>query len=281
MKTVKGEDILFAMNNIDDRYVRKAGKHLGVEERGGGRKMRRRVRTLLLVALISCFLGVTAYAAGEIYEYRSLREDPALQKQAEQGAQELERFTHTGLPITAEDTALYMNNERGQSGVTDFMYHVEGTDAWLSVEYYDTGEIETLDARQLYMLDWEEHEYPFQWFDEHYPDRAAYKERLIEAAPGLIDELHADGWIGHSSADIEKAGILDIHVFWDTYAQIRVLMKDGCAYELWLQPDTFAIEGFMFWKPEDAAIIRNGFFPALRDDRLEEWWEELMAVSVG
>ena len=281
MKTVKGEDILFAMNDIDDTYVRRAGAHLGQEEQSGGRRMRKGARTLLLAALIACFLGVTAYAAGEIYERRSLKENPSLQAQAEQGAEQLQRFTHTGLPITADDTALYLDNERGQSGVTSFEYQVEGTEAWIGIDYYDTGEIEAMDARQLYMLDWEGHDYPIHWFDEHYPDRAAYREKLIAAAPGLIDALHEDGWIGHSSADIEKAGILDIHVFWDTYAQVRVLMKDGCGYELWLQPNDFSIEGFMFWKPEDAAVIRNGFFPALKEDRLEAWWEELMANSVG
>ena len=281
MKTVKGEDILLAMNNLNDTYIRDAGERLNPGAKGV-RRTGRRVSAWLVAAIIVALAGISAYAAGEIYEQRSLKNDPALQQQAETGAAELERFTHTGLPIVASDTALYMDNTSGQSDVIDFDYSVEGTGKSIGINYYGSGEIQALDARELF--------YPvpeaaggdeYAWFREKYPDNLAYKERLIEAAPGLIDALYADGWIKHQSEDILKCGIQDHLVFWDGYAQIRVLMKDDSGYELWLQPDSFEFEGFMYWKPKDAAVIRNGFFPALKEDRVKEWWDELMANGVG
>lgn len=58
---------------------------------------------------------------------------------------------------------------------------------------------------------------------------------------------------------------------------IRVLTKDDNGYELWLEPDSLALEGFMYWNAKDTQVIRNGFFPALKEDRLEEWWNDLIS----
>ena len=69
--------------------------------------------------------------------------------------------------------------------------------------------------------------------------------------------------------------------FMDDCAVVSVLMTDGTAYELWLQPDTFEPEGFMFFKAEDTPNTRNGFFTALHDGTEDKWWEMIQNTGVG
>ena len=134
-----------------------------------------------------------------------------------------------------------------------------------------------VDARDLFTIDFAPYSNETEWFDAMHPDRDAYKAQVIEAIPTLFDALNQAGWIKHNSGDIEKTDILNIHLFWDTYTEMRVLTKDNCAYELWFEPETLTLEGFMYWNEQDTQNIRNGFFPALKEDRLEEWWDELMS----
>ena len=241
------------------------------------RYVRKRIITLILAAVLILALGVTAYAMGEIFEYRKIKNDSALQEQSDRGEKDLQRFTFAGLSITPVDEALYLNNEKGQSGVTDFWYTVDGTDKQIMVSYYDSGEINTMDARDLYPVDYSPYDYGIDWFNAKYPDLKSYKDRLIEAAPGLIDTLHNEGWIKHSKEDIVKIGIQDSNVFIEPSAVIRVLTKDNNGYELWLEPNSLSLEGFMYWNAKDTQVIRNGFFPALKEDRVEEWWNELIS----
>ena len=240
------------------------------------RTIRKRILTLILAAVLILALGVTAYAVGEIFEYRKIKEDRALQQQSDQGKKDALRFTFAGLSITPSDEALYLSNDKGQSGVTDFWYKVDGTDQQIMVSYYDSGEISTMDARDLYPVDYSPYDFGIDWFRAKYPDLEAYKKRLIEAAPGLIETLHEEGWIRHDKSDIAKVGIIDSNVFMEPSAVIRVLTKDDNSYELWLEPDSLALEGFMYWNAKDTLVIRNGFFPALKEDRLEQWWNELI-----
>ena len=241
----------------------------------------KRATSLALAAVLVMFMGMAVYAAGEIFEYRKIKADPELSQQSDRGAEDIRRFVGEDIALSPTEDALYLDNEAGQSGVTGFRYKVEESTALVEVQYYDSGEIYAMDVRELYPLDYEPHDFPIRYLEEKYPDRAAYRQRLIEAAPGLIDKLHEGGWIKHGSEDIYKADILEIHVFSDGYSEIRVLTKDDNGYELWLHPDTFELEGFMYWNQEDTQVMRNGFFPALKEDRLEQWWAELMANSVG
>ena len=240
------------------------------------RTVRKRIITFILAAVLILALGVTAYAVGEIFEYRKINGDPVLQQQSDKGERDIRRFTFAGISITPTDEALYMNNEKGQSGVTDYWYTVDGTDKKIMVSYYDSGEINTMDARELYPVDYSPYSFGIDWFKANHPDLEAYKKRLIEAAPGLIETLHEEGWIKHGVDDIAKVGIIDSNVFSEPSAVIRVLTKDDNGYELWLEPDSFALEGFMYWNAKDTLVIRNGFFPALKEDRLEEWWNDLI-----
>jgi hypothetical protein len=58
-----------------------------------------------------------------------------------------------------------------------------------------------------------------------------------------------------------------------------VLMADGTAYELWLQPETLAPEGFMYFIAKDAMKTRNGFFVALQEGTEEAWWDALQSST--
>ena len=242
---------------------------------------RKRIITFALAAALVLSMSVAVYAVGEIFEYRKIEGDSNLSKQSEQGAEDIKSFCFGEYELIPCDEALYLDNDKGQSGVTDFEYTVKGSGERVGVSYYDSGEIYCMDARNLFPLDYTPHQFPFDYLEEKYPDREAYRLKLVEAAPGCIDRLHDEGWIKHSSEDIFKADILPIHVFAETYAEIRVLMNDDTGYELWLEPESFELEGFMYYNVEDTKLMRNGFFPALKEDRLEEWWAELTANSVG
>jgi len=245
------------------------------------RGTRRRIITFALAAALILSMGAVVYAVGEIFEYRKIEGDSNLSKQSEQGAEDIKSFCFGEYELIPCDEALYLDNDKGQSGVTDFEYTVKGSGERVGVSYYDSGEIYCMDARSLFPLDYTSHQFPIDYLEEKYPDREAYRLKLVEAAPGCIDRLHDEGWIKHSSEDIFKADILPIHVFAETYAEIRVLMNDDTGYELWLEPESFELEGFMYYNVEDTKLMRNGFFPALKEDRLEEWWAELTANSVG
>ena len=52
--------------------------------------------------------------------------------------------------------------------------------------------------------------------------------------------------------------------------------KDDSFCELWLEPDSLALEGFMYRNAKDTLVIRSGFFPAFKEDRLEEWRNDLI-----
>ena len=78
---MKGEDILFAMNDIRYEYAEDAGQSLHSSRI---RPRRRVLRTVLIAAIIAAFMGVSAFAAGgRVMETWSLRQRPELNSQAE------------------------------------------------------------------------------------------------------------------------------------------------------------------------------------------------------
>ncbi len=273
-----GENTLFALNDIADEYLESACEVLGYKQKTLRRgKWKKRLITFALAAALVLSMGMAAYAICEIFEIRTIQNNRALTTQSEQGAEDIERFTGEEIELNPGEYAIYMDNETGQGGITDFDYWIGESNQKVRISYYDSGEVHMVDARDLFTLDFAPYSNEQAWFDAMYPDRDAYKASVIEATSILFDALNQTGWIKHNSKDIEKTDILNIHLFWDTYTQMRVLTKDGCGYELWLEPETLRLEGFMYWNSQDAQNIRDGFFIALKDDRLEEWWAELMA----
>ena len=272
------EKTMFALNDISDLYIESASELLGYKyespQSGIGRK---RIITFAIAAALVISMGTAVYAIGEIMEYIRIKNNHSLSIQSEQGAKDIEQFTGEEIELKPGEYALYLDNEKGQSGTTNFDYFMDKSNQKLHISYYDSGEVNMVDARALFKLDFTPYSNELEWFEAVHPDRDEYKLTVIEAIPGLVDALNEDGWIKHTSDDIDKADILNIHLFWDTYVQMRVLMVDGSAYELWLEPESLAPEGFMYWNSQDAKVIRNGFFAALKEDRLEAWWEELQA----
>ena len=241
------------------------------------RGTRRRIITFALAAALILSMGAVVYAVGEIYEYRRIADSRALREQSEQGMEDIQRFILGDYELTPAPDALYVDNDEGQSGVTKFTYTVHGTSAKVYVDYYDTGEIYCMDASELYPLDYAPYEFSQNYLEAKFTDKEALRRQLIERVPGTMDELHEGGWIRHSSKDIFKADILPEQVIWIDHCEVRSLMKDGSSYELWFDPETFELKAFLYFNSEDTPRIRNGFYAALKEDRLEEWWEELMA----
>ena len=241
------------------------------------RGTRRRIITFVLAAALILSMGAVVYAVGEIYEYRKIEDSRELSKQSEQGMEDIKRFVLGDYELTPVPYALYLDNDIGQSGVTKFTYTVDGMDAKVYIDYYDNGEIYYMDASELYPLDYSPYEFSADYLEAKFPDKEALRKQLIEMVPGIIDNLHEDGWIKHSSADIFKTDILAEQVLWIEHCEVRSLMNDGSSYEFWLDPETFELKAFLHFNSEDTPKMRNGFFVALKEDRLEEWWEELQA----
>lgn len=238
---------------------------------------RRRIITFALAAALVLSMGMVVYAVGEIYEYRNIEKDQRLIEQSKQGMEDIQRFVLGSYELEPTPDALYIDNEVGQSGVTKFTYTVKGSTAKVYIDYYDTGEIYYLDASELYPFDYAPYEFSHDYLEAKFTDKEALRKQLIEMVPGIIDSLHENGWIKHGSADIFKADILPEQVLWIDHCEVRVLMKDDSGYELHLDPESFETKAFLYFNSEDTPKMRDGFYTALKEDRLEAWWEELMA----
>ena len=238
---------------------------------------RRRIITFALAAALILSMGAVVYAVGEIYEYRKIEESRELRKQSEQGMEDIQKFILGGHELAPVPEALYVDNDVGQSGVTKFTYTVDGTNAKVYIDYYDTGEIYYLDASELYPFDYSPYEFSHDYLEAKFTDKEALRIQLIEMVPGIIDSLHEDGWIKHSSKDIFKADILPEQTIWIDHCEVRCLMNDGSSYEFWLDPETFELKAFLYFNSEDTPKMRDGFYVALKEDRLEEWWQELQS----
>ena len=238
---------------------------------------RRRIITFALAATLILSMGAAVYAVGEIYEYRKIEESRELRKQSEQGMEDIQKFILGDHELTPVPEALYVDNDVGQSGVTKFIYTVDGTNTKVYIDYYDTGEIYYLDASELYPFDYSPYEFSHDYLEAKFTDKEALRIQLIETVPGIIDNLNKDGWIKHISKDIFKADILPEQTIWIDHCEVRCLMNDGSSYEFWLDPETFELKAFLHFNSEDTPKMRDGFYVALEEDRLEEWWQELQS----
>ena len=118
-----------------------------------------------------------------------------------------------------DSKALKLLQEGNQQALEWFVDHysnyvVDGTNTKVYIDYYDTGEIYYLDASELYPFDYAPYEFPHDYLEAKFPDKEALRIQLIEMVPGIVDDLHEDGWIKHSSKDIFKADILPEQTIW-------------------------------------------------------------------
>lgn len=277
---MKREQLSTIICNIDDRHIAEAYQFdPDLCARSSERIVhmsKKRIITFALAAALMLALGAVAYAATNWFvEWRSLKNDPALQQQADIGADDLHQFA--GGQFVADDDVLYEDGDQGQSDTTMYFFN----DHTYSVDYYGSGEIHSLDARESFALEDHDGMFAVEYWEKKYPNAEEYKARIETATPGILDKLHSDGWIIGESSGIERAYCKPQMRFMDDCAVVSVLMTDGTAYELWLQPDTFEPEGFMFFKAEDTPNTRNGFFTALHEGTEDEWWEMIQNSGVG
>lgn len=287
---MKGEDILFAMNDISKDYTEDAGQVL----RSTRVRPRRRVfRTVLIAAIIAAFMGVSAYAAGgRILENWSLRQKPELESQAAQGAKDLARFT--GLKpedFSVKDDVLYEDGDQGQTEVTSYFYNCNKTAGFFWINYYANGDIHLLGTRdENAPLDMEGYDTRLDYFRALFSDPLAYKAKVESAAPAMLDKLHADGWVKGSSEHLVRAYVnehfleaVEFHgeCLNRSYAELYLLMDDDSAYCLWFKVDDLSVADFMYFTPQDMPNTRNGLFQALKEGTEEAWWAWLQSPDNG
>lgn len=275
---MKREQLSKIIGDIDDRQIAEASQfdpaRCGRSPERTVHMKKKRIITLALAAALILALGVTAYSMGfRTLEMYRLREDPALQKQAEQGAADLERFT--GGHFIADDEVRYENGDQGQTDSSMYFYNNHS----FMVDYYGSGEIHALNARAAFTKDHPGYTVAADYWEAQYPDAEGYKAKVEAAVPEILDALHADGWIVGESSGIERAYCNARQRFMDDCTVCSVLMTDGTAYELWLQPETLEVEGFMYFIAKDTPNTRNGFFAALQEGTEEEWWDALQNSS--
>ena len=287
---MKGEEILFAMNDIDTRYLENAAEAL---HNTRVRPRRRLVRTLLVAAVIAAFMGVTAFAAGgRIQEIWSLRQKPELADQAAQGARDLARFT--GLApedFTVRDDIHYEDGDQGQTEVKSYFYNCGKRTGTFWVNYYANGEIHMLGTRDDGApIDMDGYSSRLEFFQSLYADPLVFKAKVEAAAPAMLDLLHADGWVKGSSEHILRAYLnehwLNVTEYEDTclnssYEELYLLMDDDSAYCLWFKVDDLSVADFMYFIPQDMPHTRNGIFQALKDGTEEELWARLQDPDNG
>jgi len=116
-----------------------------------------------------------------------------------------------------------------------------------------------------------------------YPDRDAY---AVPAEKGALDAMALLLEAGLIDADLQTVDVVYFNCFTGGAAWVDVLMANGDAYRVFLQPDDFRLLGFMLFTPEHLANGNGNaaLFDALRNGTLEEYerhQQELYATSVG
>lgn len=288
---MKGEDILFAMNDAKKEYIQEAGDAL---HRTRVVPRRRRVlRTLLIAAVIAAFMGISAYAAGgRVLEIWSLRQKPELQDQAEQGAMDLARFT--GLEpedFTVRDQVQYEDGDQGQTEVTTYFYDCSKRRGDFWIDYYANGDIHLLGTRDFSApLDMDGYDSRLEYFKALYADPATYKAKVEAAAPAMLDKLHEGGWVKGSSGHLVRSYLNEHYLevveyqgecLNESYLELKLLMDDDSAYCLWFKVDDLSVADFMYFTPQDMPNTRNGIFQALKDGTEDAWWEWLQSPDNG
>lgn len=139
------------------------------------------------------------------------------------------------------------------------------------ISYYDGGDIAEIDTRDRLG----------KRYCPHMSDEvaAAYADMVETIAPGVLDDLHDAGYVKGTSSDVESCFCNDFEgsstIFNGNAVWVDVLMKDGSAYALFLDPDDFTSRGFMYFDAETAPKMYAGVYTAMHNDTLEEYWYDI------
>lgn len=247
------------------------------------RRLPRRMLTLAAAIVLLLALGMTAYAAAgyEIPWWSVVGRQPELLPRAEEGAELLRQFAAArGLEENVEITGRVAHwDGPGSSDVYEYYYTVARKAA--SVAFYGTGELRAVDLREQLAQAHPGSASAVEYWMGQYPDLRAYAAGVEQAAPGVLDALAAAGLCQSGSGEILRVWCNPHGPFWGDWAECFVLLKDGSALELWLEPETLTAEGFRCYKPEDVPDARNGLFAAMQEGREEEWYADLPFSGVG
>lgn len=217
-------------------------------------------KALLLAAVICTALCVGAFAGGKL-------------TRSEIAQQDMRRFT-------GENTAQvdgnydYLNN-----GVQNdiYRYKFKGlTGRSKEISYYKSGEIYMLDTRES--------------VQEYRPGMSmaaasAYARMVENIAPDILNELREGEFVTGSGKDIRRCFCNDFYgeatVFNGGAALVYLLMEDGTAYALWLNPQSLRCEGFAYYDADSMPQMYNGLYSAMADDTLESWWYKVNHDGLG
>ena len=201
----------------------------------------------LAVAVLCIVMCVAAYAGGLLMK----------------AEHDLSRFTGENVGETTEER--YLDNGI-QNGVTQFFFGKGKIAA-----YYENGDIMWMDNRTV-----TDEEYRPNMTAE---EAAAYADRVERIAPDVLDALHEKGYVKGDSSGVESCFCNDFAgsdtIFNGGAAWVDVLMKDGSAYALLLDPEDLSSRGFLYFDAETAPKMYDGVYTAMHNGTLEQYWYDL------
>lgn len=207
----------------------------------------RRPVGILAVAALCAVMCVAAYAGGLLMKAQH----------------DLSRFTGEDVGEAVEQRRL----DNGiQNGITQFFF---GRDKIAA--YYENGDIMWMDDRTV-----TDEEYRPNMTAE---EAVAYADRVERIAPDVLDALHEKGYVKGDSSGVECCFCNDFAgsdtIFNGGTAWVDVLMKDGSAYALLLDPEDLSSRGFLYFDAETAPKMYDGVYTAMHNGTLEQYWYDL------
>lgn len=214
------------------------------------RRIKRPMGLLIAAVLCTLLLCVSAYAGGVLTGKELAKRD-------------LSQFVGTDVGNVVREE--YLDNGI-QNGVKQFFFG-----GHKRIEYYDSGDIMGMDNRKVTK-------------EEYHPNMsqaaaAAYADMVETIAPGVLDTLHEKGYVKGNSSGVERCFCNDFDgsgtIFNGNAVWVDVLMKDGSAYALFLDPEDFSSQGFLYFDAETAPKMYDGVYTAMHNDTLEQYWYDL------
>lgn len=184
----------------------------------------------------------------------------------------------TGKDLAKHDLSVFTGTDVGeaiweehldngiQNGVTQFYF-----DGLKMVSYYDNGDLMWLDNRDM-----KDEEYRPAMTEA---EAEAYSSAAETAALGVLDILHEKGYVKGTGADVECCFCNDFDgagtIFNGNAVWVDVLMKDGSAYALFLDPEDLSSRGFLYFDAETAPKMYGGVYTAMHNGMLEQYWYDI------
>lgn len=217
-------------------------------------------KTLLIACALCVSLCVGAFAGGKLTRSEIARQD-------------MRRFTGED-KMQVDSNYDYLNNDV-QNDI--YRYKFKGlTGHSKEISYYRSGEIYMLDTRESVQ----------EYRPGMSPSAASAYARMVEdIAPDILDELHEGDFVKGTGNDIQRCFCNDFAgestVFNGGTARVYLLMEDGTAYALWLDPQSLQCEGFAYFDEESTPKMFDGIYSAMADDTLDTWWYTLNHNGLG